>query len=174
MPSMEREGLNGQLTGRSFYLFIDLSVCLALKSWIRIIESGQKRPLSSSGATINPTLTNSPLNHVPMRYICTSFMGSITFRDGGPTTFQGSPFQCLTTFTVKKFFPIYNLNVIKCNFDTFSPHPITCFQGKETDLHINKTSFQVVVECCNFSPKTPFLPVKHFQHPHMLITRLVL
>lgn len=174
MPGMEREGLICQLNDRSFCLFTDLSFCLALKSWIRIIESGQKRPLSSSGATINPTLPNPPPNHVPMWYICMSFMGSIIFRDGGPTTFQGSPFQCLTTCSVKKFFPIYNLNVSKCNFDTFSSHPITWFLGKETDPHIIKTSFQVVVESCKFSPETPFLPVKQLQLPQMLTTGLVL
>lgn len=60
-------------------------------------------------------------------------------RDSDSITFLSSPLQCLTTFSVKKFFPIY--------------FPLAGCVGEEANFHLATTCFQVAVESGKVSPE---------------------
>jgi len=66
---------------------------------------GWKTPFRSSPVTISLSTTSS------------CFLN--TSRDGDPTTSLGNPFQCLTTPSVQKLFPISNVNLLWCNWRLF-------------------------------------------------------
>jgi len=72
-------------------------------------------------------------------------------RDGDSNTSLGSPFQCLTTLSEKKFFLISNLNKLKAA----SHHPIARYSGGETNPHLTTTSLQALVDSCKVSLETP-------------------
>lgn len=57
----------------------------------------------------------------------------------------GSPFQCLTSLSVKKFSLMSPLNLSCLNMRLFFLSPITCLLRKEIDTLLAATSFLVVV-----------------------------
>ncbi|KAK4811306.1 hypothetical protein QYF61_023358 [Mycteria americana] len=97
-----------------------------------------------------------------------------TSRDGDSTTSLGSLFQCLTTLSVKKFFPNIHSKPLLTQLEAISSHPIASYLGEETDPHLTTTSFQVVVESNKVSPQPPFLQAKQSQFPQPLLIRLAL
>jgi len=58
--------------------------------------------------------------------------------------------------------------------EAISPCPITCYLGKDTDIHLTPSSLQVVVESDKVSPQPPFLQTKQPRLPQLLLIRLVL
>lgn len=68
---------------------------------------------------LNPTPPCSPLTPVPKCHIHIFLSSS---RGGDSTTALGSLCQCLTTFSLKEFFPISHFNLTWCNL---RPFPLT-------------------------------------------------
>jgi len=68
-----------------------------------------------------------------------------TSRDCDSTTSLGSLFQCLTTFSVKKFPNIQSKSPLP-QLEALSSHLITCRLGEETDTHLTTTFLQAAVE----------------------------
>lgn len=58
---------------------------------------------------------------------------------------MGSPFQCLTTLWVRKFFLISNLNCPWCHLRPF-PHVIASHLREDANTFLTVTSFHIVVE----------------------------
>ena len=96
-----------------------------------------------------------------------------TSRDGDSTISQGSPFQCLTTLSEKKYFliqPEFHL----AQLEAVPYSPIAIYMGKEAESHLTTASLQVVVESDEVSPEPPLLQTKQSQLTQLLHTRLVL
>lgn len=89
---------------------------------------------------------------------------------GNSTTLLGSPFQCLITFSLKKFFLISNLNLALAQLETISLGSIACHLRKETNALLTATSFPVAVETIEVSPQLPLLQP---QFPQLLLISLV-
>jgi len=69
-----------------------------------------------------------------------------TSRDGDSTTSLGSLFQCLTTLSVKNFFPNIQSKPPLTQPEAVASRPIASYLGEETNTCLTTTSFQVVVE----------------------------
>jgi len=65
-----------------------------------------------------------------------------TSRDGDSTTSLGSLFQCLTTLSVKKFFPNIQSKPTLMQLEVIASCPITSYLGEETNTCLTTTSFQ--------------------------------
>ncbi|PKU44635.1 hypothetical protein llap_5071 [Limosa lapponica baueri] len=99
---------------------------------------------------------------------------SNTSRDGDSNTSLDSPFQCLITLLVKKFFPISILNLPWHNLRPFPLVPSPVPWEKRLTPPLATPTFQVVTESEKVSPQPPFLQAEHLQLPQRLLTRLVL
>ena len=73
---------------------------------------GWKGPWRSSSPTVNLALA---VSNYTISLSAMSMWLLNTSRDGDSTTALGSPFQCLTTHSVKKYFLISSLNLPWCN-----------------------------------------------------------
>lgn len=69
----------------------------------------------------SPSTAKATITHVPK---CHIHVAVKSLWDGDFTSALGSPFQCLTTLSMKKLFLIS---------EDISPCSITCFLGEETD-----------------------------------------
>jgi len=96
-----------------------------------------------------------------------------TSRDGDLTTSLGSLFQCLTTLSVKNFFPNIRPKPALAQLEAIFSCPVTCYLGKQTNPHLATISFQVVEESDKVSPQPPFLQAEQPQFPQPLLIRLV-
>lgn len=110
-----------------------------------IVEPFRENPVRSSSPATNPAPTGSPLSHVPkphtrpvILWLCI-YMGLNTSKDSNSATSLGSLSQYLTILSVKKLFPISNLN-----------HPCYCLGWFPLALSLKEetiphpSSFQVV------------------------------
>lgn len=76
----------------------------------RIVESYRlEKTLKIISSNINLTLASPPLNCIPKRHVHT-FLKHL--QDRNSTISLDSPFQCLTTLFIKKFFLTSNLNCL--------------------------------------------------------------
>ncbi|KAK4822584.1 LOW QUALITY PROTEIN: hypothetical protein QYF61_017170 [Mycteria americana] len=94
--------------------------------------------------------------------------------DGDSTTSLGSLFQCLTTRSVKNFFPNIQSKPPLPQLEAISSCASACYLGEQTDPHLATASFQIVVESNKVSPQPPFLQAKPPLFPQLLLIRLVL
>ena len=90
------------------------------------------------------------------------------------TTSLGSPFQCLTTLSVKKFILKSNPNVPWYNLRLFPFSSFVNYMGEEANPHFATTSFQGVVESTEFFPEPTLFQTKQPHLPQPLLQRLVL
>ena len=97
-----------------------------------------------------------------------------TSRDGDSTTSLGSLFQCLTTLSVKKFFPNIQSEPPLMQLEAIASCPVGSFLGEETNTLLITTTFHVIVENNKVSPQPPPLHTKQPQSPPTLLIRLVL
>jgi len=93
-----------------------------------------------------------------------------TFRDGDSTTFLGSLFQCLTTLSVKKFFPDIQPKSSLMQLEAISSRPVTCHQWEGTTPTLAVSTFQILEESNKVSPQPPFRQTKQ---PQFLQSTLV-
>lgn len=96
-----------------------------------------------------------------------------TYRDRDSTTSLGSPFQCLSTLSEKKFFLLSNPNLPWCNFRLVALVLLLVIWEKRLALDLATTSFQVVVESSKVFPEL-LLQTEQSQLPQSLSIRLVL
>ena len=74
----------------------------------------------------------------------------------------------------EKSFPNIHFKHPLTQLEAITSHPVACYLGEETDIHLITTSFLVVVESDKVSPELPFLHTEKHQFPQPLLTRLVL
>jgi len=86
----------------------------------------------------------------------------------------GSLFQCLTTPSVKKFFPNIQSKPPLAQLEAIASHPIASYLGEETNPCLTTASFQVAVESDQVPPHPPLLATKQPQLPQPLLTGPVL
>ena len=104
---------------KSLVSITDLPYILAESDYHRIIESqGWKWPARSSSPIILP-LNIATTSHKTIYHSSSSRHLLNTARDSDSTTSLGRPFQCLTTLWEKRFFFMYNLNLLWNNLWPF-------------------------------------------------------
>ncbi|KAK4814505.1 hypothetical protein QYF61_021568 [Mycteria americana] len=91
---------------------------------------GWKRPLRSSGPTVNRTLPSPPLHHVPKHLIQTSFK---YLQGWGLNHFPGQPVPMLDNPFSEEKFPNIQSKPPLVQLEAISSCPITCYLGEETD-----------------------------------------
>lgn len=116
---------------------------------IELFRLKKASPLRLSPA-VNPALLCSLLNCILKCHI--TYLSNAS-RDGDCSTSLGCLFQCLTTFSVKKVFVIYNLNMPWHNLRAFPLILLLVNVGEETTSHSATASFLVVVESDEISPQ---------------------
>ena len=97
-----------------------------------------------------------------------------TTRNGDSTTSLSSLFQCNTTLSQVKFFPVYNLNLLWHNLRslTLISPPVTW--EKRLTPHLTTTFSQVARENDKVSPEHLCFQTKQSQSPQPLFIRPVL
>ncbi|KAK4829388.1 LOW QUALITY PROTEIN: hypothetical protein QYF61_003728 [Mycteria americana] len=100
------------------------------------------------------------------------FLNLVLDMDGDSTTSLGSLCQCLTTLSMKTFFPISNLNL---PWHNLKPLPLSygLLLGRR-DRPPPLYNLLSVVESNMVSPQPPFLQAKQPQFPQLLLIRLTL
>jgi len=78
-----------------------------------------------------------------------------------PVSVLGNPFS-------EEIFPNIRSKPPLAQLEALSSHPIACYLGEETDVHLTTPSFQVVVESDKVSPQAPLLQAKQPQFPQTL------
>ena len=89
-----------------------------------------------------------------------------TSRDGDPTTSLGSPFQYLTTPSVKKCFLIPNLNL---PWHNLRPFPLVLSPVRRDQCHSAVSTFQILEESSKVSPQPPLPQTKQPQFLQSLL-----
>jgi len=58
--------------------------------------------------------------------------------------------------------------------EAIASRPVTCYLGKEANLHVSTASFRVVIESDKVSPQSLFLQAKQCHFPQPILVGLVL
>lgn len=90
-----------------------------------------------------------------MSMSATAYTAFKYFRNGDSTVSLDSLFQCLTTISVKIFFPKIHSKPPLSQLEAILSCSVTCYMGEGTNAQLATTSFQIGVESKMVSPGNP-------------------